>query len=63
MSEKKVVNRKVAIALGLVCIILLVSLIVVVATGAAGTADSQKIDDLEAQIASKNNTIPHLTRR
>ena len=60
MSEKKLVNRNIAIALGLVCIVLLSGLIVVVALGIGGTSDSQTINSLQAQIANKDTTIASL---
>lgn len=60
MSEKKLVNRNIAIALGLVCIVLLSGLIVVVAMGIGGTSDSQTISSLQAQIANKDTTIASL---
>lgn len=60
MSEKKVVNRNIAIALGLVCIVLLSGLIVVIAMGIGGTSDSQTISSLQAQITNKDTTIASL---
>lgn len=60
MSEKKVVNRTVAIALGLVCIVLLAGLVATVAMSTTNTSNTQTINDLQAQIASKNNTITSL---
>lgn len=60
MSEKKLVNRNIAIALGLVCIVLLSGLIVVVAMGIGGTSDSQTISSLQAQITNKDTTIASL---
>ncbi|MBE3116440.1 hypothetical protein IMZ68_04475, partial [Candidatus Bathyarchaeota archaeon] len=49
MSGKKHVNRNIAIALGVVCIVFLSGLIVVVAMGIGGTSDSQTISSLQAQ--------------
>ena len=63
MSEKKVVNRTVAIALGLVCIVLLAGLVATVAMSTTNTSNTQTINDLQAQIASKTTLLPHLTRR
>ena len=60
MSEKKVVNRTVAIALGLVSIVLLAGLVATVAMSTTNTSNTQTINDLQAQIASKNNTIASL---
>lgn len=60
MSGKKHVNRNIAIALGVVCIVFLSGLIVVVAMGIGGTSDSQTISSLQAQIANKDTTIASL---
>lgn len=62
MSEKKVVNRTVTIALGLVCIVLAAGLIVVLANGntTASSDDQQTIADLQTQLTNKINTIATL---
>jgi hypothetical protein len=62
MSEKKVVNRKVAIGIGVLCIVLLVAIIglVVEYTSMLNNKDSQ-IADLKNQITFANSTIDRLT--
>ena len=62
MSENKVVNRTVAIALGLVCIVLAASLVVVLANGNtfADSDDQQTIADLQAQLTNRTSTIATL---
>ncbi len=62
MSEKKVVNRTVAIALGLVCIVLAAGLVVVLANGIPldNSEDQQAIADLQAQLTNRTNTITTL---
>jgi TolA-binding protein len=62
MSEKKGVNQTVAIALGLVCIVLAAGLVVVLANGSpiADSQDQQTIADLQQQLTNRTNTIATL---
>jgi TolA-binding protein len=62
MNENKVVNRTVAIALGLVCIVLAASLVVVLANGSNldGSDNQQTIADLQAQLTNRTSTIATL---
>jgi magnesium-transporting ATPase (P-type) len=62
MSEKRVVSRKIAIAVGTLCIILLVALVGMLAiyTSVFNKKDSQ-IADLQNQVTSDNSTINSLT--
>jgi uncharacterized coiled-coil protein SlyX len=61
MSEKKVINRNVAFALGLLCIVLAAGLVAVLALGnGSNSADAQTISDLQNQVASKNAAIASL---
>ena len=60
MSEKKVVNRNVAIALGIICIILAVGLVGNIANMLKDNIIASKdstINDLNSQITSKNSQI------
>ncbi len=62
MSEKKGVNQTVAIALGLVCIVLAAGLVVVLANGSplANSEDQQTIEDLQEQLTNRTSTIATL---
>ena len=62
MSEKKVVNRNVAIGIGVLCIVLLVTMVglVVDYTSVLNNKDSQ-IADLQSQVKFDNSTIDRLT--
>ncbi len=57
MAEKKMVNQKVAVGLGMVCLILTVGLIVAVATYLPTGA---QIDSLNTQLSEKNQAISSL---
>jgi septal ring factor EnvC (AmiA/AmiB activator) len=58
MSEKKLIGRNVAIALGIICIILAASLVVVIVNYTTGK--DATISSLNSQIADKDNTISSL---
>lgn len=62
MSEKKVVNRNVAIGIGVLCIVLLVTMVGLVVDYASllNNKDSQ-IADLQSQVKFDNSTIDRLT--
>lgn len=62
MSERKVVNRNVAIGIGVLCIVLLVAIVGVVFdyTSMLNNKDSQ-IADLQSQVRFDNSTIDRLT--
>jgi uncharacterized coiled-coil protein SlyX len=59
ISNQKVVNRSVAIALGVICIVLAASLVVAVANGSL-SSDQQSITDLEEQVAEQTTKISSL---
>lgn len=62
MSEKKVVNRNVVIGIGVLCIVLLVTMVglVVGYTSVLNNKDSQ-IANLQSQVEFDNSTIDRLT--
>jgi len=62
MSEKRVVDRNVAIGIGVLCIVLLVAIVGVVFdyTSILNNKDSQ-ITDLQSQVGFANSTIDRLT--
>jgi cytoskeletal protein RodZ len=60
MSQNKVVSRTIAIALGLVCVVLAAGLIVSVANGSLNS-DKQTISDLQDQVSSQSDQISSLT--
>jgi hypothetical protein len=62
MSEKRVVSRRVASAVGALCIVLFIATVSTVAiyTSVVNNKDSQ-IADLQSQVASDNSTIDSLT--
>lgn len=61
MSQNKVVSRTIAIALGLVCLVLAAGLIVSVANGSLNSNDKQTISDLQDQVSSQTDQISTLT--
>jgi hypothetical protein len=60
MSETKVVSRTIAIALGLVCIVLAAGLIVVATNGSILGSDKQTISDLQTQVNNQTSQISTL---
>ncbi len=62
MSEKKVVNRDIAIGIGVLCVVLLAALVgaVFIYTSMLNNKDSQ-IADLQSQVEFGNSTIDRLT--
>ena len=62
MSEKKVVDRNVAIGIGVLCVVLLVAIVGVVFVYASmlNNRDSQ-ISDLQGEVGFDNSTIDRLT--